>query len=261
MKTKLFGLVLFALIFGFYSCEVEDGVEPEEKEEEVQTKEVYLLTKKTQNHPTAGISTTTYSYNDENQLTGYELTAYDGEMNNEYELSYDTEGRISSVTINGELKDEYEYSTGKVTHKSKYTPATGEGFWITYNIDLNADGKAQKEQEEGSDIYRTYEWLEDNMISETYFSEGNDPSKTEYTRDEEILNPAAIWYMGKHTVLESKNAATKKVYGAGSDYESATEYSLTANEAGYLTKSVIDGVLGTVTTSYTYKVVEVEVEK
>ena len=236
------------MLAGVYSCEEDEGVNPKDETEQEgtddqnsddQEEKTYLVMEKSYTTQ-FGSESRTYTY-DENDRVDEFVYFYSGSTTT-YELDYDSEGRVTSISKNGEVDEKFSYSGNTVTKKSSY-----KDTWTTVNITLNDDGKIIRKQTEGSDTYYTYEWENGNMISETRHSDG-ETDITTYSYDETILNPAFDKYLENHPMHESKNALTLKQYSG----DSKAEYTLESNDAGYLTE--IQGGMLNSTTTYTYNV-------
>ncbi len=253
MKRKFLVLALIMSIVGFYSCEVEnvtpdDGTEQgnddqnsddQNDDSEEEEEKVYLVTEM-ETRSNYGNSSTSFTYDDDNRVEQYTYT-YGGSSTTTYDLEYDSEDRVTSMSKNGEPDEKFTYSGNTVTWEYIYSDE-----WISTDIEVNDDGKIVKRQSDGSNTYSTFEWENGNMVTETQHNEDGTSDVITISHDEDILNPAFDKYLGGHPMYESKNPVTVKDYGTDK-----IEFTVKGNADGYLIEKTQEGTLAK-TTTYTY---------
>lgn len=246
MKTKLFFLLLaFSVVF--VSCEKEEETKKGEEETEKKTVELLDSYKNVNGDLTVDES---YTYNDDLQLIKIKRTM--GGSTSEYELEYNDEGQLITVYVGDNLYASYSYNGSAVAFTNYYN---GEVSGVR-NCVMNANNKIVREQLEGSDYYDTFVWDGDNMTKRTTHSPDGETTTTSYTYNDQILQPGfGMYFSFKHPMFSCKNACSESLFSYNDE---VTEYTLTANDKGYLSKRVFTNIIGKSTSSYYYKTVEIE---
>lgn len=244
MKSIFINLVLaFSVLF--VSCEKEET--PENEEQEKQTIELLDSYKSVNGDITVNES---YTYNDNFQLIS--ISRSQSGSSTVYNLEYNTEGKLETVYQDDVRYASFIYSGSTVKLTSYYD---GEVSSVR-NCELNANNKIVREQSEGSEYYDTFVWNGDNMVERTVHSPNGETTTTSYTYNTDIMHPGFDKFFSyKHPMYNSKNACSESLWSYNNE---TTAYTLSVNDAGYLSKQVFTNILGLSTQTYSYKTVEIE---
>ncbi|PKP20489.1 MAG: hypothetical protein CVU06_10570, partial [Bacteroidetes bacterium HGW-Bacteroidetes-22] len=164
------------------------------------------------------------------------------------DYSYDNSGRIEFITKNGGNYKSYEYPDQAILEK---TWSVSQGNWSTVQFNLNADGKAVREQDINTSIFSTYEWTNGNRTKMTTYDGAGIVEITNTIYNTTVKNPLNERYTGTLLAVTSINMEA--------DAGENGEIVYTSNSAGYPVTVAIPTDFGVFYSTYTYETKIVEV--
>ncbi len=243
-KMKIRHLLLPALLL--VTCVITSCSKDDETEPQKETKTVYLVKSLITNNEAWGTFSDYMVYNNNLQLT--QTISSWGSVADTFNYSYDASGRIEIITKNGDDYKTYEYREMAILEKT-WSASTGE--WSTVQFNLNADGKAIREQDINTTVYAAYEWVNGNRTKMTTYNGSDIVEVKNILFNTTVKNPLNERYAGTLLAVTSTNMqADAGEYG---------DIIYTTNSAGYPLTISTPTAFGDFNSTYTYETKIVEI--